>query len=182
LVLPTARVLAGWFGARYHSRHHVRVSTGGCVHCVPDRRKVGGMDGAMDSQMMDLSAVKAGLACSRGHILLVDDDEGCCITLGQILRKAGFDVTSATGFQSALEVLEGEQPVDLLVTDLVMPSGVNGIALSRMARLRRHNIKVVYVTGYDVPGAAREALGPILRKPVDGAQLIEQVEQALAAV
>jgi len=131
--------------------------------------------------MMDLSAVKAGLACSRGHILLVDDDEVACMALGQILRKAGFDVTSAMGFQSALEVLEAERPVDLLVTDLVMPAGINGIALSRMARLRRHNLKVVYVTGYEVPGAAREALGPILRKPIDEALLIEQIEQALAA-
>jgi DNA-binding NtrC family response regulator len=130
---------------------------------------------------MDLSAVKVELASSKGHILLVDDDEATCLSIGQTLRKAGFDVTSAIGFQSALEVLEAEQPVDLLLTDLVMPAGINGIALSRMARLRRHNLKVVYVTGYDVPGAAREALGPILRKPIDGALLIEQVEQALAA-
>jgi hypothetical protein len=62
-----------------------------------------------------------------------------------------------------------------------MPDGINGIALSRMARLRRRNLKVLYLSGYDVPGAEHEALGPILRKPIDGALLIEQVELALAA-
>ena len=47
--------------------------------------------------------------------------------------------------------------------------------------LRRHDLKIVYVTGYNVPGAEREALGPILRKPVDGALLLREVELALAA-
>jgi len=131
--------------------------------------------------LMDLSTIEAGVACRRTQILLVDDDEVSCIAIGRILREAGFGVTSAHGFQTALKVLETEQPVDLLVTDIVMPAGVNGIALSRMARLRRRNLKVVYVTGYDVPGAEREALGPILRKPVDGALLVRKVEQALAA-
>jgi CheY-like chemotaxis protein len=62
-----------------------------------------------------------------------------------------------------------------------MPSGVNGIALSRMARLRRHDLKVVYLTGYNIPGVEREALGPILKKPIDDATLIREVEAALAA-
>ena len=48
-----------------------------------------------------------------------------------------------------------------------MPDSVNGIALSRMARLRRRDLKVIYITGYSIPGVEREALGPILRKPVD---------------
>jgi CheY-like chemotaxis protein len=62
-----------------------------------------------------------------------------------------------------------------------MPDSVNGIALSRMARLRRRNLRVVYLTGYDIPGADREALGPILRKPVDEQALINEVERVLAA-
>ena len=130
---------------------------------------------------MDLSTIEPGVASRKRQILLVDDDETSCIALRQVLQRAGFGVTSAGGFQTALQVLETEQPVDLLLTDIVMPAGINGIALSRMARLRRRNLKVVYVTGYDVPGAEREALGPILRKPVDGALLIHEVRQALAA-
>jgi CheY-like chemotaxis protein len=131
--------------------------------------------------MMDLSGVDPGVAECRGHILLVDDDETSCKALGRTLRKAGFGVTSAIDFQTALKVLETQQRLDVLVTDIVMPTGINGIALSRMARLRRQDLKIVYVTGYNVPAADREALGPILRKPVDEALLIREVEQALAA-
>jgi len=120
-------------------------------------------------------------AATMRHILLVDDDQVFGDAIGQTLRRAGFHVTFATGFQAALEVLEGTGPLDLLLADIAMPAGVNGIALSRMARLRRHDLKVVYLTGYNIPGVEREALGPILKKPIDDVTLIREVEAALAA-
>jgi CheY-like chemotaxis protein len=71
-------------------------------------------------------------------------------------------------------------PLDLLLVDIVMPGGVNGLALSRMAKMRRSDLKIIYLTGYTIPGADREALGPILRKPVDNALLIEEIARTLA--
>ncbi len=121
------------------------------------------------------------MGTGRGRILLVDDDEGCCEAYGKVLRNAGFDVATTSRFGEALDILEAERPVDLLLTDIVMPGNVNGIALSRMGRMRRKHLKVVYVTGYNIPGAEREALGPILMKPVDGDRLLCEVERALAA-
>jgi CheY-like chemotaxis protein len=115
------------------------------------------------------------------HILLVDDDKTFSDATGQLLRRAGFDVTVATDFRVVLEVLEAEGQIDLLISDIVMPSSVNGIALSRMARLRRRDLKVMYLTGYDIPGIENEALGPILRKPIDDARLISEVERLLAS-
>ena len=47
-------------------------------------------------------------------------------------------------------------------------------------RLRRQDLKVVYMTGYHIPGAENEALGPILRKPVDEAALISEIERVMA--
>jgi CheY-like chemotaxis protein len=122
-------------------------------------------------------------SATRGtrHVLLVDDDKTFSDAVGQILRRAGFAVTVASDFRVALEVLEAEGQVDLLISDIVMPSSVNGIALSRMARLRRRDLKVMYLTGYDIPGIENEALGPILRKPVDDARLISEVERLLAS-
>ena len=125
-------------------------------------------------------AVKGNLLAVKSHILLVEDDETCREAYIRILRKAGYDVSSATDFRVALEVLEAERPVDLLMVDIVMPGSVNGIALSRMARMRRRDIKVLYVTGYRIPGVERAALGPILQKPVDDALLVSEVARALA--
>jgi len=116
----------------------------------------------------------------KAHILLVEDDRAFGESIGQILRRAGFDVSLAADFRLALQILEAEQPVDLLLSDIVMPGSVNGIALSRMARLRRRDLKVVYLTGYNIPGIENEALGPILRKPIDEAVLVSELERVLA--
>ena len=112
---------------------------------------------------------------------MVDDDRTLGEALCQVLRGAGYAATLATEFRTALEILEAERPLDLLLVDIVMPDSVNGIALSRMARLRRHELKVIYLTGYDIPGADREALGPILRKPVDNQELLDEIGRLLAA-
>jgi hypothetical protein len=49
-----------------------------------------------------------------------------------------------------------------------------------MARLRRPELKVIYISGFDIPGAATEALGPIIRKPLDVDQLLDQIARILA--
>jgi len=115
-----------------------------------------------------------------GHILLVEDDQACRAAYSKALRRAGYEVSTAADFRLALEVLEAERPLDLLMVDIVMPGSVNGLALSRMARMRRKDLKVLYVTGYSLPGVDREALGPILLKPVDDDRLVDAVVQVLA--
>jgi two-component system, OmpR family, response regulator len=120
-------------------------------------------------------------ASRKAHILLVDDDQTFGESMGKLLRGHGFDVSLAFDFREALSVLERERQVDMLLVDVVMPSSVNGIALSRMARLRQRDLKVIYVTGYDIPGIETEALGPILKKPIDGSELICDVERLLTS-
>jgi CheY-like chemotaxis protein len=118
---------------------------------------------------------------SKVHILVVEDDVACREALGKVLQCEGYGVYLTADFREALEILDSDQQVDLMLTDIVMPDRVNGIALSRMARLRRPNLKIVYITGYSIPGADREALGPILRKPIDDKVLINEVANVLAA-
>jgi CheY-like chemotaxis protein len=121
------------------------------------------------------------LNAGRSRILVVEDDVTFGQALRQVLTHAGYDVAVAADFRTALGVLEDEQPLALLLVDIVMPNGVNGLALSRMARLRRRNLKVVYVTGYDIPGLEKQLLGPVLRKPIENSVLIEEIERTLAA-
>ena len=119
------------------------------------------------------------MIATTSHILLVDDEEGFRYAAGKALREAGFTVTVAEDYRDALVQLESESPVDLLVTDIVMPDRVNGFALARMARMRRLHLKILYLTAYDVPTV--EAVGKVLRKPVSNEQLIGEVREALAS-
>jgi CheY-like chemotaxis protein len=110
---------------------------------------------------------------------VVDDDEGFREATTRLLRSAGYEVRAAPGYRVALEILESDERVDLLAVDIVMPEGVNGLALARMARLRRPDIRVIYISGYDIPGLENEALGPVIRKPVDEDALLAAVAGAL---
>jgi CheY-like chemotaxis protein len=114
------------------------------------------------------------------RILVVDDDPAFGDATARVLRAAGFEVLLAPDHRLALEDLESTRPIDLLITDIVMPDRVNGVALSRMARMRRPDLKVIYLTAYDIPGVEDEAAGPVLRKPIDEDRLVAEVRRVLA--
>jgi CheY-like chemotaxis protein len=116
---------------------------------------------------------------ANGRILLVDDQDEFRYTAERALRDAGYVVKSVGNYQKALDILVGPEPLDLLLTDIVMPHGINGFALGRMARMRRLDLKLLYMSGYDVP--TREAVGKILRKPIGDIELVKEVQSALAA-
>jgi CheY-like chemotaxis protein len=111
--------------------------------------------------------------------LLVEDEEAARVSTAALLRRAGYSVLPAPDYRLALSHLESDQPIDLLLTDIVMPDRVNGLALARMARLRRPQVKLLYITGYDIPGLENEALGPVLRKPFTDDQLVAAIEAIL---
>ena len=117
---------------------------------------------------------------SPARILVVDDDEVFGDAVARALRAAGFEVFVAPDHRRALEDLESTRPIDLLITDVVMPERVNGVALSRMARMRRPGLNVILMTAYDIPGVEEEAIGPVLRKPIDDQHLVAEVKRILA--
>ncbi|HJT05505.1 MAG TPA: response regulator [Stellaceae bacterium] len=111
-------------------------------------------------------------------ILVVDDDESFRYATTKALQNAGFLVSGASDFRDALDLLESDAPLDLLITDIVMPERLHGFALARMARMRRTGLKVLYLTAFDVPTS--EAAGKVLRKPLSDEQLVEEARLALA--
>jgi hypothetical protein len=50
-----------------------------------------------------------------------------------------------------------------------------------MARMRRPELKVIYLTAYDIPGVEDDTIGPVLRKPIDGEELVAEVRRILVA-
>jgi CheY-like chemotaxis protein len=129
-----------------------------------------------------IAAAMIGDAIFNGkQILLVEDDEVFRDATATMLRSAGYAVHVAPDHRLALEILEGNERIDLLITDVVMPDRVNGLALSRMARMRRLDLRVIYLSGYDIPGFEREALGTLLRKPISDDLLLAEIARTLSA-
>ncbi len=117
---------------------------------------------------------------TAGRILVVEDDDDLSYALMRILTVEGYEVAEAQDYREALPILEDGVPVDLLLTGLRLP-GVHGFALARMGRMRHHDLKVVYMTGND-DFPANEALGPVMRKPIDQDLLLGTVRTMLSGV
>lgn len=128
-----------------------------------------------------ISGAGPGEAPAKKRILLVDDDEGFREATAAMLRSAGYEVRLAPDFRLALEILESAEAIDLFLVDIVMPDRVNGLALARMARLRRPQIKLAYISGYDLTNVEAEALGPIIRKPLDEEPFLARIAALLAS-
>ncbi|MBP2674130.1 MAG: sensor histidine kinase response regulator [Deltaproteobacteria bacterium] len=123
---------------------------------------------------------------ASGRILLVEDDEGVrCFTL-QMLETLGYTVAVAETPHDALSALkDGNLPVDLLMTDVVMP-GMNGRELWKKAKTVRQGIGVLFMSGYSrdviVKRGILEEGVHFLAKPFSRKDLSRAVEEALAAV
>jgi CheY-like chemotaxis protein len=118
------------------------------------------------------------------HLMIVDDDEDV-LGLHEIFLKAdGHTVVTANSGLPALDILDSDQRVDLMITDVMMP-GLNGFNLARMARSRRPLLKILYLSGsLEDAQVARDGglrLGKLLNKPILAQDLRREVHEALAA-
>jgi len=117
----------------------------------------------------------------RPVILLVDDDDILREILALQLDDSGYEVLTAPDYRDALALIESARRLDLLLLDIVMPGRLDGLALARMASLKRPGLPVIHITGYDLGDAAEEARGPVLRKPIDQSALLTEISRSLAA-
>ena len=84
---------------------------------------------------------------SSATILVCEDDEDVRALSAESLRGLGYSVVEAADGEAALRMLQGDMPVDLLFTDVVLP-GMTGAVLAKEARAIRPELKVLFTTGY----------------------------------
>jgi two-component system cell cycle sensor histidine kinase/response regulator CckA len=121
----------------------------------------------------------------QGTILLVEDEDPVRAVNARALTARGYTVLQAASGVEALQVIEERgSPVDLVVSDVVMPE-MDGPTLLRELRKRHPDLKVVFVSGY-AEDAFKKNLPDgedfnFLPKPFSLKQLVEAVKQAMAA-
>ncbi len=114
-------------------------------------------------------------------VLVVEDNSGLRILVVKALEARGYRVLSCDASELAVRLFD-EEPVDLLLTDVVMP-GVGGVALARRLRARKPSLKVLLMSGHDKREIEDpEVLGgevTFLSKPFGVADLVRTVEKSL---
>jgi PAS domain S-box-containing protein len=117
-------------------------------------------------------------ALAGATILLVDDEAAVRAPAAERLRELGYRVLEAADGPAALRELAGVPSVDLLVTDVGLPRGMNGRQIAEAARDRLPGLPVLFITGY--AGAALPAGTEVISKPFGLDALARRVQVLLA--
>ncbi|MCX7514637.1 hybrid sensor histidine kinase/response regulator [Frateuria hangzhouensis] len=116
-------------------------------------------------------------------VLVVDDEPTVRMLVGEVLREFGYTAIEAADGASALRALASQVRVDLLVTDVGLPGGINGRQLADAARVTRPGLKVLFITGY-AENAALGTLQPgmqVMAKPFAMESLGSRIRAMLGA-
>jgi CheY-like chemotaxis protein len=115
---------------------------------------------------------------SRALILLVDDDVLIAMSTAAMLEDLGHEVIEANSGAAALEALQANTAVDLMITDFAMP-GMNGAQLAIEARRLKPGLPILVATGYaELPKGANIEL-PCLGKPYSQRELAREISRLL---
>ena len=81
-------------------------------------------------------------------VLVIDDEEPVRNLIVEVLKEAGYRVLEAGDGPAGLRLLQSDMRIDLLITDVGLPGGLNGRQVADAARIGRPELKVLFVTGY----------------------------------
>ena len=81
-------------------------------------------------------------------VLVIDDDPTVRMLVSEVLADLGYAIIEASDGPAGLKVLDSNARIDLLITDVGLPGGMNGRQVADAARVTRPGLKVLFITGY----------------------------------
>jgi PAS domain S-box-containing protein len=152
----------------------------GTTMCLYLPRYLGALDGPE-------TALGQGVA-EGGHgenILVIDDDATVRMLVAEVLGEAGYRVIEAPDGPSGLDILRSDRRIDLLISDVGLPGGMNGRQVADAARESRPDLKVLFITGYAENAAVGNGLLAagmmVMTKPFVMADLAVKVHDMIEA-
>jgi len=126
---------------------------------------------------------REGGAPSVGTVLYVEDDADVRGAFANALERLGYGVLAAGDGPEALRLLEDAGAVDLLLTDIILPGGMNGVDLAQTVQKSSPGTGVLLITACSEDELARRGISvtgfPVLHKPVRAKELAEAIGEVL---
>jgi signal transduction histidine kinase len=117
-------------------------------------------------------------------VLVIDDEPTIRMLIADELTEHGYKVIEAEGASTGLRILESDMRIDLLITDVGLPGGINGRQVADAARVGRPELKVLFITGFAenaVVGNGHLAQGmAVLTKPLVLTALSNKIRELIA--
>lgn len=141
--------------------------------------------GAVDAEREELYSNAVELSELGETILVVDDEPTIRMLLVDALSERGYSVIEAADSVAGLKMLRSDVHIDLLISDVGLPGGMNGRQMADAGRELRPGLKTLFITGY----AANAAVGngqlqpgmQVITKPFSVDSLITRVQELMAA-
>ena len=130
------------------------------------------------------AAAAATLLRGSGTILVVEDEFAVRVLVSHLLQRCGYTVLQAETGMAALRIWqERRDKIELLLTDIIMPDGMNGYELARKLKASKPDLKVIYTSGYsgEVVGKGLELTEGVnfLQKPYVPQKLLQILQDNL---
>jgi len=117
-------------------------------------------------------------------ILLVEDDDSVRHITKQMLESLGYNVIEAANGKAALDVLDDDDRIDLVLTDVAMPGGMCGPDVAIEARKRRPGLKVLFMSGHSENATLHDfqsdTNASLLSKPFSRIELGAKLQEVLS--
>ncbi len=118
----------------------------------------------------------------RRTILVIDDEVALLAIIADVLEENGFIVLTVADGPAGLDILRSERSIDLLITDIRLPKGMNGREVAEAARMTRPDLKILFMTGYAgsaLDGGPLAAGTEIMTKPFNLVRLADRVTRII---
>ncbi|VAW81859.1 hypothetical protein MNBD_GAMMA12-2938 [hydrothermal vent metagenome] len=119
---------------------------------------------------------------TNARLMVLDDDEGVCDYMCELLANSGYTVESFTNSVEALTRFSESPSFDIVITDYTMP-GLNGIEFTQAIKKIDSNIRLLLITGYsdclDEDVASEYGIDSVILKPFTSNVLLEEIRDLI---
>ncbi len=115
----------------------------GTTMCIYLPRHLGPHDTTGENEPLDVTEFGDGET-----VLVIEDEPTVRVLIADLLQENGYRPLAAADGPTGLKILQSEVRIDLLITDVGLPGGMNGRQIADAARVSRPELKVLFITGY----------------------------------
>ncbi len=108
-------------------------------------------------------------------VLVVEDEALVRMPIAEYLRDCGYNVLEAGDAGEAIHLVDANEPVDVVFSDVRMPGTMNGFDLARWIRAHHPEVQVLLTSGYSAARDADSAQVKLIEKPYSQAQVLKRI-------
>ena len=131
------------------------------------------------------AVASSAVTAQKKNVLLVEDDPDVRIVMAAQLKQLGYTVHAVANGMEAIHLIQLPTRIDIILTDIVLPGGIDGVRLAKEAMRARPTMGVLCMSGYDPTHKHRKWLEvqniEFLEKPFSRARLAQALEATLPA-